>query len=180
MPPSGAAMPSGAVPSTRGLGGGMLPAAEVNALRSIRPESSALASDADDVELLAGEAPIGPEAVRALKENRTDDSFRAPVATVAAAAAAVGCGALVMTSSSLPALSIPPSRSVADPRPDPVRAATRTGAGAGAADAFRASASSGTDPIGCQSAMPSVHTYVSAVRSPRRYAWTISSAVMER
>ena len=112
-------------------------AAAVNALRSINPESSREADDEvmgrDDGRLAA----TGLEAeVSALSENKTDDSLRAPVLEPLPPPNGAACpppwsGALVVTSSSLPARSIPPNKSAAAPRAG--RAAARGAVAKGAA-----------------------------------------------
>jgi hypothetical protein len=118
-PPSGGAMPSGAavsppsgagVPNPIGAAAAFfssLAAAAVRALRSIRPESSLLADPDDGLPARPDRPPCEELAepaaeVKALSENSTDDSLRAPVA---AGAEGMGSGeaALVVTSSSLPA-----------------------------------------------------------------------------
>lgn len=99
-------------PETWGMGRACAVAASVNALRSMRPESSlfgalgagTLGRDEDDPD------------VRALSEKSTELSFRAPDEAVAGAAkprAAAGEGAaeLVAKSRSLPAVEMPLKRS---------------------------------------------------------------------
>lgn len=135
--PSGGATAIGAAIAAVGAVS-LFVAAAVSALRSIKPESSREADD-DAMGREAGRlAATGLDAeVSALSENKTDDSLRAPVlelellwAGAACALALPPCsGALVITSSSLPACSMPPNRSAAAPRAG--RAAAR-GAAAGA------------------------------------------------
>src|SRR5689334_15153422 len=172
---SGAATSAGAAVSD-------LVAAAVRAFKSIRPESSRVAAPLgtgagatgrDDGRLAAD--------VSALSENSTEDSLRAPVPEPPPLAAeldeprpkpppppprpAEPCsGALVATSSSLPAASMPPNKSGAGARAA-VRAAARAGlaaaeahgaaAGAAGVPVLRAATTSSTSPSGFQSAKPS-------------------------
>src|SRR5258708_6879262 len=129
--PSGGAIPSGdgtwiGADIAASGAASVFVAAAVSAFRSINPESSreeAVEAGRDEGRLAA----TGLEAeVSALSENNTDDSLRAPVLEPPPPPRPklapppwplLPCsGALVVTSSSLPALSIPPNKSAAAPR----------------------------------------------------------------
>src|SRR4051812_6540167 len=183
--PSGAATPRGAVASGAIAGAPMPPplpgsartAAAVSAFRSMRPEASREAGLGAGTE---GRVPVARGFhgdVRALREKSTDDSLRDPVAPELPPLAS---GALVATSSSLPARSMRPNKSLDPPR------AGRAAARAALADAppsqgdaalgaeprgallpaLMASMISSTSASGFQSAKPSAHTYVSPVICP--------------
>jgi hypothetical protein len=152
-PPSGEPSPSGATPRGAAASGEIIgapprpiagpagmpsdfTAAAVSAFKSINPQSSRDAAvlaeragaDAAAFDVFVGFEPAAD--VSALSENNTDDSFRAPVPPPPRPDEPAS-GALVATSSSLPALSMPPNRSAARPRDE--RDAARDGEGCTAA-----------------------------------------------
>src|SRR4051812_38768886 len=146
MPSGGAASGemSGAVGRAGAAIASDLVAAAVSAFRSMRPESSRVAAPLGMAAGAIGrdEGRLAAD-VSALSENSTDDSLRAPVPPLLPLdpeeprprlpPRAAASGALVATSSSLPAASIPPNKSGAGAARAAVRAAAR--AGLAAADA---------------------------------------------
>ncbi len=119
-PPSGDA-PRGDTPSGITAAGAtgadtasLLAAASFRAFRSISPESSPPRAGGG-IDAVAIGDEVDDEEVRALSEKSTEDSLRAPVVAAAdgTAGSCASWGALVVTSSSLPAAAIPPNKSPA-------------------------------------------------------------------